>query len=174
MAKGEKLTAKQEAFCLEYLVDLNATKAAERAGYAVRSARQIASETMSKPNILMRIKELMDERSENTMVDATFVVEGFKRVFERCMQETPVMVFNPVEKKMEQKTETDEDGNEQGVWEFDSVGANKALEMLGRHLAMFTDKSKTDEKKEITVKVKYERKGNNTEPTAPRSGKGTE
>ncbi len=159
----EQLTDKQEQFCLEYLVDLNGTKAAERAGYSPTSAYSIASENMRKPEILTRIKALMDERSKETMVDATFVVEGFKDVFNRCMQRVPVMVFDYEEKRMVQKTEEDEEGNEQGVWEFDSMGANKALEMLGKHLAMFTDKSKTDEKKDVTVTVKYERKDGNTE-----------
>lgn len=160
-----EITDKQEAFCLEYLVDLNGTKAAERAGYSPNSAYSIASENMRKPEILTRIKALMDERSKETMVDATFVVEGFKDVFNRCMQRVPVMVFDYEEKRMVQKTEEDENGNEQGVWEFDSMGANKALEMLGKHLAMFTDKSKTDEKKDVTVTVKYERKDSDTEST---------
>jgi phage terminase small subunit len=148
-----KLTDKQEKFCIEYLVDLNATQAAIRAGYSPDSARHLGYETMTKPYILVRIKALMDERSKNTMVDATFVVEGFKQVFDRCMQKTPVMVYNPGDRCMEQKTEVDEEGNEQGIWEFDSQGANKALEMLGRHLAMFTDKTKAEDKKDITVTV---------------------
>lgn len=172
MAKSKPRTDKQEQFCLEYLVDLNATKAAERAGYSGKSAYSIAGENMKKPEVLTRIKELMEERSKNTMVDATFVVEGFKEVFTRCMQKVPVMEFDPINKCMVQKTEEDENGVNQGVWEFDSVGANKALEMLGKHLAMFTDRS--NEKKDVTVKVTYERKGNNTEPTASGAGKGTE
>lgn len=158
------LTDKQLSFCMEYLKDLNGTKAAERAGYSVNSAYAIASENLRKPEILTRIKQLMDERSKITMVDATFVVEGFKEVFERCMQKRPVMEFDPSERKMVQKTEYNEVGEEVGVWEFDSVGANKALEMLGKHLALFTDKK--DEKQDITIKVKYERKGDNTEPAA--------
>lgn len=160
---SEQLTDKQEAFCLEYLVDLNGTKAAERAGYSSNSAYSIASENMRKPEILTRIKALMDERSKETMVDATFVVEGFKDVFNRCMQRVPVMVFDYEEKRMVQKTEEDENGIDQGVWEFDSMGANKALEMLGKHLAMFTDKSKSEDKKDVTVTVKYERKDNSSE-----------
>jgi phage terminase small subunit len=78
------------------------------------------------------------------MVDATFVVEGLKEVFNRCMQKEPVLDFDPIEKKLKQKV--DEEGN--GVWQFDSVGANKALELLGKHLALFTDKMKQD----VTVK----------------------
>jgi len=49
----------------------------------------------------------------------------------------PVMEFDPVEKMMKQKTAVTEEGEEIGVWEFDSTGANKATEMIGKHLGMF-------------------------------------
>lgn len=140
--KENKINDKHEVFCKEYLIDLNGCQAAIRAGYAPDSARITASKLLTDANILTRIKSLMDERSENTMVDATFVVEGFKEVFNRCMQKEAVLEFDPIEKKLKQKE--DENGN--AVWQFDSVGANKALEMLGRHLAMFTDKLKQDVK----------------------------
>jgi phage terminase small subunit len=140
--KDKKINDKHEVFCKEYLLDLNGAQAAIRAGYAADSARVTASKLLTDANILTRIKALMDERSENTMVDATFVVEGFKEVFNRCMQKQPVLEFDPIEKKLKQKV--DDEGN--SVWQFDSVGANKALEMLGKHLAMFTDKLKQDVK----------------------------
>ena len=77
----------------------------------------------------------MNERSQKTLVDAHYVVERLKVVAERCLQAHPVMVWDPKQKAMVQKV--DEDGNH--VWEFDSVGANRALELLGKHKAMFTD-----------------------------------
>ena len=62
----EHLTPKQARFVEEYLVDLNATQAAIRAGYSERTARQIASENLSKPDIQQAIaarqKELADKR----------------------------------------------------------------------------------------------------------------
>lgn len=97
------------------------------------------------------------------MVDATYVVEGFKEVFNRCMQKVPVMKWDYEEKAMVQATQVNEDGEEVGVWEFDSMGANKALEMLGKHLAMFTDKQKSDGKLEVSVKYANR---DNTTPTA--------
>lgn len=70
-----KLTAKQEMFCREYLVDLNGTEAAKRAGYAHRSAGQIAGENMKKPEILERIAALKAERVERVVADADYLLK---------------------------------------------------------------------------------------------------
>ncbi len=70
-----KLTPKQEMFCLEYLVDLNATKASIRAGYSEDTARQIGSENLSKPALQDRIQELMAERSAKTGITAEKVLK---------------------------------------------------------------------------------------------------
>ena len=59
-----KLTPKQARFCEEYLVDLNATQAAIRAGYSVESAGSIGSENLTKPEIRARIETAMAERSK--------------------------------------------------------------------------------------------------------------
>ena len=58
------LTKKQKQFVDEYLVDLNATQAAIRAGYSTASARQIADENMSKPDIKNAIEKALAERSK--------------------------------------------------------------------------------------------------------------
>lgn len=59
--KHMALKAKQEKFCQEYLVDLNATQAAIRAGYSAKTARATGSENLSKPDIAARIAELQVE-----------------------------------------------------------------------------------------------------------------
>jgi len=74
------LTEKQKAFCREYIVDLNATQAAIRAGYSQKTARQIATENLSKPAIQEAIRVLQDERAERTQVDADFVVERLRAI----------------------------------------------------------------------------------------------
>ena len=71
----KKLTAKQEAFCQEYLIDLNATQAAIRAGYSDSTARQIASEMLSKPYISEYISSLKADRMNKTQVDAEYVLK---------------------------------------------------------------------------------------------------
>ena len=68
------LTDKQEMFCREYLVDLNATQAAIRAGYSDKTARSVGNENLTKPNIEKRIQELMSRRSEQLKVDAEYVL----------------------------------------------------------------------------------------------------
>lgn len=68
------LTDKQEMFCREYLIDLNATQAAIRAGYSARTANRTASENLSKPDIQSRIAELKAQRNDLVGINATYVL----------------------------------------------------------------------------------------------------
>ena len=135
------LTPKQKMFIKEYLVDLNATQAAIRSGYSQKSANRIATGLLSKVNIQTEISKLISAREKKTEITAEYVLSGFKEIFERCAQRIPVMRFNKASKTYEQVTETvvDKDGNEreEGVWRFDSTGANTALSKLGEHLGLF-------------------------------------
>ncbi|MGJ5720678.1 terminase small subunit [Morganella sp. B601] len=69
------LNDKQEMFCREYLVDLNATQAAIRAGYSDKTANRIAAQLLSKLDIGKRIQELKSERGERLEVDADYVLK---------------------------------------------------------------------------------------------------
>ena len=71
----QKLTAKQEIFCKEYLIDLNGTQAAIRAGYSEKTARQIAEQNLSKLDIQNRITELKEIRNTQLDVDGTYVLK---------------------------------------------------------------------------------------------------
>ncbi|MPW31922.1 terminase small subunit [Agarivorans sp. B2Z047] len=73
-AKLKKLTPKQEAFCQEYLIDLNATQAAIRAGYSEKTAGRTASENLSKPDIQQKISELKLARAERTQINADYIL----------------------------------------------------------------------------------------------------
>ncbi|WP_200781116.1 terminase small subunit [Klebsiella oxytoca] len=68
------LTDKQEMFCREYLIDLNATQAAIRAGYSAKTANRTASENLSKPDIKSRIAELKSQRNDLVGINATYVL----------------------------------------------------------------------------------------------------
>lgn len=120
-------------FCEEFLADLCASKAAERAGYAKRSARAAGCALMQMPEIRERIKALMDARAERVALDADYVLTGIREAAERCMQRAPVMV----RRGKEVVQLVDEDDNH--VWRFDSIGALKAFELLGKHLALFVE-----------------------------------
>ncbi|NDL23927.1 terminase small subunit [Photorhabdus sp. HUG-39] len=69
------LTGKQEMFCREYLVDLNATQAAIRAGYSDKTANRIGSENLTKLDIQKRISELKSDRNEVVKIDAEYVLK---------------------------------------------------------------------------------------------------
>jgi len=72
--KDRPLTAKQQAFCEEYLVDLNATQAALRAGYCANSVNKVGPANLVKVGISKEIHRLRAERSDRTQVKADAVV----------------------------------------------------------------------------------------------------
>jgi phage terminase small subunit len=156
MAADGKLTDKQKRFCEEYLIDLNATQSAIRAGYSKATAGAIGSENLTKPEIRAYIENAQKERSERTLVDADFVISGLKEVSLRCMANKPVMDWDYEDKclKHRQAIIMDEEGKtkEVGVYEFDSSGANRSLELLGKHLGIF-EKDNKQQGKEITVNI---------------------
>jgi phage terminase small subunit len=114
-----KLTSRQQAFCEEYLIDLNALQAAIRAGYSGKTAKQIGSENLSKPDVAKYIAELKAERSLLTKIDAAWVLMSAKKVYDRCMQEEAV---------------TDREGATTGEYRFEHSGANTALGIIGKHV----------------------------------------
>ena len=68
------MTPLQSAFVDEYLIDLNATQAAIRAGYSVDTARQIGCENLAKPDIADAIAVAKEKRSEQTGIDAAWLL----------------------------------------------------------------------------------------------------
>ena len=76
------MTPKQERFILEYLIDLNATQAAIRAGYSKKTAHVIGHENLTKPVIAQAIDEAKAKRAEEIGIDATWVLRGVKQLYE--------------------------------------------------------------------------------------------
>jgi len=124
------LTDKQELFCMEYMKDLNATQAAIRAGYSKNTAKQIGTENLAKPAVRARIDELLDMRKEKIEVDADWVLNRLMQIVDRSMKQEPVMKWDYEKREL----------IETGEYAYDSQGANRALELLGKHLGMFKDK----------------------------------
>ena len=79
---SNKLTDKQEAFCQEYIIDLNATQAAIRAGYSEKTAKEIGCENLSKPNIQANLQVLMRNRQDSLKVSAEYVLRRLKEIDE--------------------------------------------------------------------------------------------
>ena len=118
------LTPKQQRFVAEYLVDLNATQAAIRAGYSVKTASQVGHENLIKPEIQKAIAEAIQQRATRTELSQDWVVEQLRSVYATAMKARPVL---------------DREGRERG-FTLNLSAANRALELLGRHRGMFTGK----------------------------------
>jgi len=78
-----KLTNKQQMFCKEYLIDLNATQAAIRAGYSEKTASETGSENLRKPRIVEKIQELMSKRAQKVEISSETVLNGILDVIDR-------------------------------------------------------------------------------------------
>lgn len=74
------LTDKQERFCEEYVIDLNATQAAIRAGYSEKTAYSIGNENLIKPEIQNRIAELKNQISERNSLTVDQLVDRLKQI----------------------------------------------------------------------------------------------
>lgn len=73
------LTPKQAAFIAEYLIDLNASAAARRAGYSEKTARAVGHENLTKPAIAAAIAKAQAERAEKASLSAQEVIDGLRR-----------------------------------------------------------------------------------------------
>lgn len=124
------LSEKHETFVREYMVDLNATQAAIRAGYSPKTAKQQGSRLLTKADIRARIDELQNIRAEKLELDADWVLRRFVAVYDRCMKSEPVMKWDYEARELV----------ETGEYTFDSSGANRSLELIGKHLGMFKEK----------------------------------
>lgn len=144
------MTKKQKRFVEEYLIDLNATQAAIRAGYKAGSAQrasEIGGELLQKTPVSEAIQQAMAERSRRTGVNADRVVQELAKIaFVNAIE-----VIDPKTATVKENASSDdtaaiqsvkvktfgEDGLEREIKMADKL---KALELLGRHMGMFKDK----------------------------------
>ena len=128
------LTPRQRRFVDEYLVDLNGTQAAIRAGYSTKTARQIGQKLLTKVDIQQAISAAQVERQKRTELTAAEVIRDLREVRDVCLGRKSVKVVEVV------KFEGEATPHEVDALVFDANGANKALELLGKHIGMFGDK----------------------------------
>lgn len=156
-----KLTAKQKRFCDEYLIDLNATQAAIRAGYSPKTACEQASRLLANVKVQDEIAIEMAERSKRTGINQ-----------DRVLMEIAKMAFVNIDDVIDldtakvKQTATKEDlaciqsvkikptefGTEREIKLCDK---KSNLELLGKHLGMFKDKVELEADMELNINIDY-------------------
>lgn len=144
------MTKKQKRFIEEYLIDLNATQAAIRAGYSPDTAKAIGSENLTKPDIRAHIDKAMAERSKRTGINADRVIMELAKIAlvnaadvinadDATLRDDAAPEDTAAIQSVKVKTFPTKDG--EGVErEIKMADKLKALELLGKHLGMFKDK----------------------------------
>lgn len=161
-----KLNPKQQRFVEEYLIDLNATQAAIRAGYSPKTATAIASENLSKPSISAAIACAMAERSKRTGITQDRVLEELAKVafikLTDIVDDTGKIKADAtdedracIESIKYKRTDTDTGFSEER--EVKASPKLKALELIGRHLGMFESHSSKEQLKLNREKFEYEK-----------------
>ena len=121
---AKPLTDRQRLFVHEYMLDLNGTLAAIRAGYEEKTAASRASRLLRTPKIVAYRDVLMEERFRAIGIDKYNIAMCVWQVYLRCTQKTPVMEWDSAAHAWV----------ESGQWQFDTKGALKALDMLRQML----------------------------------------
>ncbi len=156
MAGPMKLTPKQARFIQEYLIDLNAAQAAIRAGYSAKTARVIGHENLTRPDIAAAIEKAMAERAERTGLTADWVVDELRKIAGANMADYmkpgpegyPVLDFSSLTRDqtaaLSQVTVEDVAGGKRV--QFKLHDKLSALDKLGRHLGIFSEKQQSEVK----------------------------
>lgn len=129
------LTDKQERFCKEYMIDLNATQAAIRAGYSARCAHVTGSQLLANPKVSERLTALMAKKDENLIATAD---EVLKRL-------TAILRGQVGNHRIVKAKDIDEDGNSVIAGKIielppDACDISRAAELLGKRYGLYTDK----------------------------------
>jgi phage terminase small subunit len=144
------MTPKEHRFCEEYIVDLNATQAAIRAGYSRHSARTSGADNMAKQYIIEEIERLKVERSERTGIDADWLLtrlaaEATADVADIYgengellpVNEWPLVWRQGLIAGIDVEVISGPDGSEMGVIRKIKVSDRaKRLEMIGKHVSV--------------------------------------
>jgi phage terminase small subunit len=171
-----KLTGKQQRFVEEYLIDLNVTQAAIRAGYSEKTAYSIGHELLKKPEIENSIQEAMDKRSERTGITQDQVLAELAKIGFQDIRKAVRWGRSPIDDKSENA-----DKNGLGIYPIELVPSEEidddtaaavsevslttngvkikmhdkqaALVSIGKHLGMFSEKHEVTGKDGGPIKV---------------------
>jgi phage terminase small subunit len=162
-----KMTAKQQRFCDEYLISLNATQAAIKAGYSKKTAGVIGDENLKKPYIREYIDKRMAEKEAELIADQNEVIKYLTSVMRREATESVVVTLS------EEETKYVED--EHGTMRKQTIkkevpkvveipaklsDANKAAELLGKRYGLYVEQqeraARLEKLKAETARIKGE------------------
>lgn len=157
-----KMTAKQQRFCDEYLIDLNATQAAIRAGYSKKTAGVIGDENLKKPYIREYIDNRMAEKENALIAGQDEVMKYLSAVMRREKTDSVVVTLS----KEVTKYVPDENGTmrkqtvKEEVPEIVQIpaqirDANKAAELLGKAYGIYSDRVEAEVDMELNITVDY-------------------
>lgn len=159
-----KLTDKQEMFCKEYLIDLNATQAAIRAGYSKKTASVIANENLIKPYIQNRIAELKEQRAKRIEIDSDGVLRELKNWAEGDYTELMLLTAKQIKelspeirrlitgfKRTTRRIPgTDEEEIQIEIKFIDKI---KAMEMISKHIGFYEKDNSQSNKQPIIISL---------------------
>ena len=179
-APNHTLTVKQQLFVAEYLIDLNATQAASRAGYSSRTARMAGPRLMKNDAVRAAIDVAIEERKKRVLVTADEVIRemvligmadmadfveidegGAIRAYPlTSLAEGKSRIISSVKEKRTIRTikgtESNPDGDQilDSTYEFKLHDKVKSLELLARHLGLLHDRQEIDIKQPIQITIK--------------------
>lgn len=140
----KKLTPKQDRFCREYVIDLNATQAAIRAGYSKKTAGAVGFENLKKPEIAARIAEAVNEANKKVGLSADRVFAELSAIghFD------PATIAGKCSKPEDIADLPEEVRKAVAGWSWDANGnfvvkiydKHKSLDLIGKHLALWVER----------------------------------
>lgn len=119
---------RHESFCRAYVgaAAFCGAAAARIAGFSERTAKEQGYRILGRRDVQDRIAELRQKRQADSELNDRYVLDRLREIVDRCMQAVPVIDHTT--------------GKRVGEWRYNASGANKALELLGRHLGLWNDK----------------------------------
>lgn len=142
-----KMTEKQKRFCDEYLIDLNATQAAIRAGYSKKTANRIGTENLSKLVIKTHIEERMKEKESELIATQDEVLKYLTSVMRGKSQSEIVVVEGCGDGVSEARTMSKAPDERERL---------KAAELIGKRYGLYTDKVNVDGDVDMNLKIEID------------------
>ncbi|MEW8200415.1 MAG: terminase small subunit [Candidatus Thiodiazotropha endolucinida] len=164
----DKLNPRQQMFCREYIIDFNGTRAAIAAGYSKKSAKQMATENLSKPHIQNAIAELIQARNDRLKTDADWVLIRLREESDADVndildenghlkdpEEWP-LVWRRMISSIKITKRTDEDGNVTVTREIRKNENPRRLELIGKHVDVqaFRDRIAVEDETSLADRMK--------------------